>query len=352
MNCCNDYKEKDQRRPETDPARKQVCAGRCDVRKKYNVADNKVFLRVVLASLLLMTSLTTFAQQTSGGGSFWANPFNHPLLPLYLTLGFVALSVLLLVFVIIYLARALNIIQRQMEIDRAAKSGLTFQPSPSWFEKVWEKLNATVPVAQEADIDLGHSYDGIRELDNHLPPWWKGLFYFTVIWGAVYLVLYHVTPVLPLQGEEYANELSAAEDQARALAASRPKTVIDENALVFTSDEAIISKGKTVFANSNCGSCHRLDGGGNNIGPNLTDDYWIHGGSIKNVFHTVKEGVVEKGMPAWGKTMSAEDVKNVAFYVMSLRGTNPADAKKPQGDLFRQEETVPLDTGRVRAALN
>jgi cytochrome c oxidase cbb3-type subunit 3 len=100
-----------------------------------------------------------------------------------------------------------------------------------------------------------------------------------------------------------------------------------------------------VFTSNNCQQCHRTDGGGNAIGPNLTDAYWIHGGSIKNVFQTVKNGVVEKGMPAWGKVMSPTDVRDVTFYVMSLQGTDPPEAKKPQGNLYTPEpQTSPADS--------
>ncbi|HZY81691.1 MAG TPA: cbb3-type cytochrome c oxidase N-terminal domain-containing protein [Cyclobacteriaceae bacterium] len=205
----------------------------------------------------------------------------------------------------------------------------------SWWTRMWDQINASVPVAAEHDIDTGHEYDGIRELDNHLPPWWKGLFYATIVWGVIYLIVYHVTDSLPLSEEEYTTELTRAEEQARIVLASRPAVVIDENTLQYTAEPDLLTKGKAVFASNNCGSCHRNDGGGNSIGPNLTDEHWIHGGSVKDVFSTINKGVVEKGMPAWGKVMSQEDVRNVAFYIMSLKGSNPADAKAPQGELYK-----------------
>jgi cytochrome c oxidase cbb3-type subunit 3 len=101
----------------------------------------------------------------------------------------------------------------------------------------------------------------------------------------------------------------------------------------------------------NCGSCHRNDGGGNTIGPNLTDAYWLHGGDIKNVYAIIKNGVVEKGMPAWGKAMSPESVRDVAFFVMSINGTNPPDAKSPQGELFKLETETETDTTKVQVML-
>jgi cytochrome c oxidase cbb3-type subunit 3 len=127
--------------------------------------------------------------------------------------------------------------------------------------------------------------------------------------------------------------------------------VIDESKLEFTNDPALIEKGKNVFANNPCSSCHRADGGGNTIGPNLTDEYWIHGGDVKSVFNTIKNGAVDKGMPAWGKAMSAQDLRDVTFYILSLQGSNPPDAKAPQGDLFKQTTSVKSDSTQTRASL-
>jgi cytochrome c oxidase cbb3-type subunit 3 len=119
---------------------------------------------------------------------------------------------------------------------------------------------------------------------------------------------------------------------------------------VYSADAAILEKGKVVF-NNNCVACHRADGGGNTIGPNLTDEYWIHGGGIKNVFSTIKNGKVDKGMPEWGKAMSAQDVRDVAFFVMSLKGTNPANGKAPQGELYKPDENVKVMSDSTQASL-
>ena len=241
------------------------------------------------------------------------------MLTIYFIFAFMIAIIILLVVTIIYVLRISALISGKQKI--------------SWWQKFWLQINATVPVEKEHDIDTGHDFDGIRELDNHLPPWWKGLFYATIVWGIVYLIVYHVTDALPLSNGEYQAELAKAEEDARILKASQPAEVIDENTLEYVADEAILSHGKTVFTSNNCSSCHRNDGGGNTIGPNLTDEYWLHGGSIQNVFSTINKGVLEKGMPAWGKVMSPKDVRDVAFYIMSLKGSNPPDAKTPQGEL-------------------
>src|SRR6185295_11305460 len=132
-----------------------------------------------------------------------------------------------------------------------------------------------------------------------------------------YLIAYHVSNSLPLSREEYENEVAFATDVQQKFQASQPKANIDVATLEFTNDAVLIANGKILFTKTNCASCHRNDGGGNAVGPNITDDYWIHGGGIKNVFTTINNGAVEKGMPAWGKSMSATDMRNLAFYVMS-----------------------------------
>jgi cytochrome c oxidase cbb3-type subunit 3 len=293
--------------------------------------------KIFLLSLSLLSYLGAFAQETVKEKSFWDDPFNHPLLSFYLTLSFVFIIIVLTIAVCILLIRVVSLLSRQMEKQRAEAAGIACVPELNWLEKLWQQLNASVPVAQEKEIELDHNYDGIKELDNHLPPWWKWLFYGSAIWAVGYIAVYHISYSMPLSTEEYENEVTRANEAQQKFLASQPKAAVDESNLVFTADAALIENGKAVFTKNACGSCHRNDGGGNSIGPNLTDEYWIHGGGIKNVFHTINTGVVEKGMPAWGKSMSATDVRDVAFFVMSLQGTKPANAKAPQGELYKPE---------------
>jgi cytochrome c oxidase cbb3-type subunit 3 len=303
--------------------------------------------RLFSTLITLGLAIETMAQSAEPApGSF----LNDPLLPVYITAGAILLLLILVVAVAIYTVRVLNVLTEEAARSKAEQTGVEYRPTISWWQQIWERMNASVPVEQEKDIELDHSYDGIRELDNHLPPWWKWLFYGSIAFSVVYLIVYHVTGTLPLSGDEYKRELAVAEDQVRRYLASQPQAVIDENTLEYTADPEAIEKGKTVFINNNCGGCHRNDGGGNAIGPNITDEYWLHGGSVKDIFVTIRDGVVEKGMPAWGKTMSAQDVKNVTFFVMSLQGTNPPDAKKPQGELFKPA-TTSSDTVKVQAGL-
>lgn len=302
--------------------------------------------KTVLMFLFVLSAVApALAQEAPATKSFMDDPINHPMAPLYLVTALLFITLILVIIVAIYMLRILNTFVEQAEKERAKKLGIAYVPSVSWWTKFWDEFNAAVPVAKEQDIDTGHEYDGIRELDNHLPPWWKGILYGTMIWGVIYMFVYHFLGSLPLSGAEYENELAVAAEQIRAYRATQPVAVIDENTLTYSSDAAILSNGQKVFISNNCQQCHRQDGGGNAIGPNLTDAAWIHGGSIKNIFQTIKNGVVEKGMPAWGKVMSPTDVRDVAFYVMSLQGTNPKDAKAPQGTVYTPEVPVaPADS--------
>lgn len=302
------------------------------------------------AALLIVGSfitLSSFAQETPAK-TFWDDPLNHPSLPYFIVITFIGIVILLTATIVLYLIRVLNIFTVQAEKEKAKKLGVAYQPKPSLWSKFTQLVNASVPVSEEKEIELDHNYDGIKELDNHLPPWWKWLFYGTIAWAAVYIIVFHFSDTLPLSLEEYEQELAIAAEQTRQFQASQPQAMIDENTLQFTSDAGIIEKGKSIFMNNSCGSCHRNDGGGNTIGPNLTDTFWLHGGDIKSVFSTIKNGKVEKGMPAWGKSMSPQDVRDVTFFVMSLQGTNPANAKAAQGDLF---QPVISDTTKIRASL-
>jgi len=308
-------------------------------------------IMLLLFGLFIVVSGWAQDAATPALKTFWDDPINHPMMPLYVVSGLVVIVILLVMVVTIYLLRVLNMLVEQGEKEKAAKLGTAYVRKPTWWNKLSQQLNASVPLEMEKSIELDHNYDGVRELDNHLPPWWKWLFYVTIVWAVIYIVVFHVSDALPLSEDEYKNEVALAEEQIRKVMASQPMATIDESTLQFTNDAAIIEKGKAVFMNGTCSSCHRNDGGGNTIGPNLTDEYWIHGGDIKNIFSTIKNGAIEKGMPAWGKSLSPTDIRNVTFYVVSLQGTNPANAKAPQGELFKQTPTVASDTTKAKTSL-
>lgn len=186
------------------------------------------------------------------------------------------------------------------------------------FEKVKDEL-------------LDHDYDGIQELDNELPPWWLWLFYITIIFGVIYMIHYHVLGTGPSSAEEYQQEMAAAQ----ALYGSRTPGaagLAGETAekIEPLTDEQSLAEGKAIFE-KNCFPCHGMHGEGG-VGPNLTDEYWIHGARMGDLVRTITSGVPAKGMVPWGPILKEDGVKKVASYVITLRGTNPPNAKAPQGE--------------------
>ena len=193
-------------------------------------------------------------------------------------------------------------------------------------------LTDAVPIERENEILMDHDYDGIRELDNNLPPWWKYGFYVTILFGVIYLIHYHVVGSGDLQLTEYTNEMAAAEAQLAEYRAAQAN-MVDEANLAALDDPARIEAGKKVFMD-NCKICHGEYGEGN-IGPNFTDKYWIHGGGIANVYNTIKTGVPDKGMISWANQLTPGQIHEVASYILTLEGSNPpVKQKEPQGDLW------------------
>lgn len=200
--------------------------------------------------------------------------------------------------------------------------------------KFWQYITRSTPIEKEADIMLDHNFDGIRELDNKIPPWFSWLFYLTIAFAVFYLLDYHVFNASPLQDEEYQIQVKEAEMQRAALIKSG--AFLNEESVTLLTDPASIDAGKQIFT-TNCVACHAADGGGL-VGPNLTDEYWIHGGGIKNIFKTIKYGVTAKGMIAWQSQLSPKQIQDVASFVISLHGSKPVSPKQPEGTIWQEEK--------------
>ncbi len=201
----------------------------------------------------------------------------------------------------------------------------------TWAKNIMKRLTKSRSIEREQEIVLDHNYDGIRELDNVLPPWWVYLFYATIIFAVVYLVRFHIIGDYD-QELEYEQEVAAAQIAIEEYK-KNAKDLVDVNTVEVLTDAADLSAGEKIFQ-TNCVACHMADGGGG-IGPNLTDEYWILGGGIKNVFHTISEGGRDgKGMVAWKQTLKPAEIAQVASYVLSLGGTTPANPKAPEGDIW------------------
>lgn len=308
-------------------------------------------MKRILVFLFLITAGLSVSAQDQAVKTFWDDPIADPYWPLYVVTSLIFVTIILVLVVAVYLLNVLNSLTRKAEEERMEAKGLTYTPQPSMATSFWNRINALRPLEEEGKLQLDHNYDGIHELDNHLPPWWTFLFYITIIWGAGYLIVYHVSKSLPLSAQEYEASVESAEKAKLAYLATQPKVAIDEATLVFTKDADIIAKGKAIY-DVNCQTCHRGDGGGG-VGPNLTDAYWIHGGDVKNIYSTIKNGVTEKGMVSWNGLLSPEQIRNVTFYVKSLEGTNPANGKAPQGILSTPKpDSVTVKSDTLTTATN
>ncbi|MBB5621390.1 cytochrome c oxidase cbb3-type subunit 3 [Pedobacter cryoconitis] len=197
---------------------------------------------------------------------------------------------------------------------------------------IWTKLMQLKPMEEEKNLVMEHKFDGIAELNNPTPAWFMILFYGTIIFAIGYLLTYDVLGFGKSQEEEYIAEIEQAAESKVAFLANpaNVKNAVNENNMEQSKDEAIIKNGASLFANR-CTPCHGEHGEGI-VGPNLTDEYWLHGGKAKDVFKTIKYGVPEKGMIAWEKSLSAQQISDLTNYVLSLQGTKPAGAKAPQGN--------------------
>lgn len=197
--------------------------------------------------------------------------------------------------------------------------------------KFMQMLTRSKSIEEEKDVLLDHDYDGIKELDNVLPPWWVGLFWGTIIFGVVYLFIYTGYS----QDQEFTDDMEVAEKEVQEYLKTAPDITNKDNVTLLT-DATDLDAGKAIYT-ANCVACHKPDGGGS-IGPNLTDKFWVLGGGIHNVFNTISEGGRSgKGMIAWKETLKPKDIQKVASYILSLQGTNPPDAKPAEGDEWKEE---------------
>ena len=217
------------------------------------------------------------------------------------------------------------------------------------FKEFWDKFNKLKPIEQETDIDLGHDYDGIRELDNRLPPWWLYGFYVSILVAAIYIWRYHIAETAPLSKQEFEIAMQKAEVQKAAYLAKTASNV-DENTVVFLNEPTALSAGKNNFVQM-CAACHGKEGQGG-VGPNLTDDYWINGGSMSDIFKTIKYGKPEKGMKSWQDDYSPVQIAQLSSFIKSLHGTKPPNPKEQQGELYKEAAPKADSTATAKIAAN
>ena len=258
--------------------------------------------------------------------------------PAFIKFPMVALFLLVFLFLLIAIEVTVNAVdtityhllsdEQKAKLEEVKEVSFT---DSAIYKKVTNFLIKPKQQGDEGEILLHHDYDGIKELDNNLPPWWVYLFYACIIFSVVYLVRFEI-----MDGDNQEMELKKEMAQAQIDIAEYKKTapdLMDENTVTLLTDAADLAAGKAIYT-TNCVACHRADGGGQ-IGPNLTDDQWILGGGIKNVFHTLVNGGRDgKGMISWKGTLKPKQMQEVASYVLSLKGSNPKDPKAPEGEIW------------------
>lgn len=237
--------------------------------------------------------------------------------------------IIVLLLVVIYLLSTLQGLLNQLTPKE--------EKAPGFLESVSQQLTDSIPVERESEVLTDHDYDGIKELDNNLPPWWVAMFYITIIFSIIYVFRYHISGSGEVMMDEYRAEIIAAEELKALVAEEGP--VLD--ASTVTLFEGDMTRAKQMYE-TNCASCHGSAGEGG-VGPNLTDEYWKHGGGISNLFETIQNGVPAKGMIAWKSILKPEHIREVSSYILTMQGTNPPNGKAPEGDLW-VEEASPVST--------
>ncbi len=290
----------------------------------------QTYLRYGLLGLMLWlgTGLSAFAQDEATKVATAPPAMSQQEMIL---LGLIAAVIFLTILVLVTVMYTLVVVRQVVFKEIQGKE----------VESVWKSLDKNVltkavAIEHEKDILLDHNYDGIRELDNHLPPWWVYLFYGTVAFAIIYMLNYHVLNISPLSIDEYDNSMQAAAIQVAEYKKTQANSIDESNVVFVKDDKLAIEQGKAIYT-ENCLACHgqNLEGG---TGPNLTDEYWIHGGSVQEVFKTIKYGVAQKGMISWEKKLKPDEMQSVASFILTLQGTKPANAKEPQGDAYEMAE--------------
>ncbi len=181
------------------------------------------------------------------------------------------------------------------------------------------------------DVERPFVVDGIKEYDNPLPSWWVILFWFTIIYGVAYLAYLHVFGGATLDDELVADRAAYVQlmNQQESNSTEDPTDL-----LATMQDPEVIAAGEVHFK-ANCAPCHGPQGQGL-VGPNLTDKYWIHGGSPEDIIKTITDGVPAKGMVPWKAILGTKKIKEVAAFIYGLEGTNPPNGKAPEGEIYER----------------
>jgi cytochrome c oxidase cbb3-type subunit 3 len=225
----------------------------------------------------------------------------------------------------------------QKLVPPTAVETVSAEPKGIQWQALWSYLLGLWPMDREQDLMTDHEYDGIVELDNRMPPWLRFFFQGTIVFAVLYLMYYHVLGWGSLQLDEYQQQVREGDAQKAAYFAKFAES-IDENNVTLLTDAQLLAEGKSIFL-QNCATCHGAQGQGL-AGPNLTDDYWKHGGAIKDLFKVVRDGVQGTAMKTWGPELLPSQIQKVSSYIKSLHGTQPANALAPEGTFYAAEDAT------------
>jgi cytochrome c oxidase cbb3-type subunit 3 len=289
----------------------------------------------IAKTLLILVGVSAMSTYASGQEAVEAAVGATPLLPtnysgipanhFYLLIGAIALELIVIAALVFAIRNVVSILSKKPKLKPVAKAIVR--------RSFWERFHNVVAVEKEEEILLDHDYDGIKELDNSLPPWWKYGFYVTIVVSIIYMYYYHMGGSGPSSYQEYVAEVEKGEEEKAAYLAKSAGNIDENNVKLL--DVAGIAAGQVTFQNM-CAACHAKDGGGG-VGPNLADEYWLHGGSLADVFKSIKYGWPDKGMKSWKDDFSPKQMAELTSYIKSLKGSKPVAPKEKQGELYTEE---------------
>ena len=307
--------------------------GRQLVDKEKNSSKVLTSIFIIGLSLFAQVSFAQTAPTTTEPVKAAANYGGLSQSAFEILLAVIGIEIIVILFLVFSIRRMYTELLPQKIKVAGQKSKLA-----AWWSRMDKRIfTKAVAVEKEADVLLDHDYDGIQELDNALPPWWKYGFYITIVVGFIYLLNFHVFGIGKNPTEEYNAEMENARIEKERYEANN-KDRIDENNVPMA-DAAGIKEGERLYE-ANCIACH-LKGGAGSVGPNLTDDYWLHKGSLNDIYNTIKVGYPDKGMQSWSSQFNPKQISYLTSYIKSLHGSNPPNAKAAQGELFTEAAAAP-----------
>lgn len=300
------------------------------VKKQKREKENGEGRGEILSLILLFVSAASFAQDKQAA-KVAEPPASSLPWDIYLSLSVIALEAIVILFLV---KTMYSFLERQKEKLPEAKPKLSF----------FQRISKPMPAEEESKLDLHHDYDGIRELDNNIPGWWKLAFFGTFIFSIVYLYRMFGSESMPLQAQELAMANAIADIQ-RTEYLQHAANNIDENTVrLMGADD--IAAGRELYT-KNCVACHG-DKGQGGVGPNFTDEYWLHKGGLHDIFYSIKYGWQEKGMKAWKDDFSPKQIAQLTNFIHTLKNTNVPGGKEKQGEIYKDSASLAVDVSEAK----